>query len=165
MLFNTWTDCRETWYVCHATWDHLNGVVHKSVRSVIPTVQSTKSYGVSSSQFFFLAHLWTQVEERFVNCYREIRLYVENQCWCFFCFFACLLFYAEFTNLEMYTFLCFHYLSKCKIYGKLYWILNVFAFLCVYYRPVNIYWLALHMLTQTYVCMSWYKLLFLLLTQ
>jgi hypothetical protein len=31
-----------TWYVYHNTWVHLNGVIHKSHPSVIPTLQPLK---------------------------------------------------------------------------------------------------------------------------
>jgi hypothetical protein len=31
---NAWTNLYETWYVCHGTWAHLNGVLHKSLPSV-----------------------------------------------------------------------------------------------------------------------------------
>jgi hypothetical protein len=33
-LLNAWTNLYETWYVCHGTWAHLSGVLHKSLPSV-----------------------------------------------------------------------------------------------------------------------------------
>jgi hypothetical protein len=35
-LLNVWTDRNETWCVYHATWDHLNGIPHKSLPSLKP---------------------------------------------------------------------------------------------------------------------------------
>jgi hypothetical protein len=35
---NAWTNLYETWYVCHGTWAHLNGVLHKSAPSVCVSV-------------------------------------------------------------------------------------------------------------------------------
>jgi hypothetical protein len=35
-FLNACPNLHETWYVCHATWAHLNGALHKSPTSVIP---------------------------------------------------------------------------------------------------------------------------------
>jgi hypothetical protein len=37
-LLNSWTNLDETWYVCHGTYTHLNGVLHKSLPSVCVSV-------------------------------------------------------------------------------------------------------------------------------
>jgi hypothetical protein len=41
-LSNAWTDLYVTWYAYNGTWAHLNGVTHKSLPSVIPTLQPLK---------------------------------------------------------------------------------------------------------------------------
>jgi hypothetical protein len=35
---NAWTNLYETWYVCHGTWAHVNGVLHKSFPYVFMSV-------------------------------------------------------------------------------------------------------------------------------
>jgi hypothetical protein len=39
---NAWTDVLETWYVYHGSWLNLSGIIHKSLLSIVPTLQFTK---------------------------------------------------------------------------------------------------------------------------
>jgi hypothetical protein len=41
---NACTSLNETWFVYHATWSHLNGILHKSLPSVTPRLQPLKLY-------------------------------------------------------------------------------------------------------------------------
>jgi hypothetical protein len=36
------TNIYETWFVYHGTWDNFNGLIHKSLPSVIPVLQPIK---------------------------------------------------------------------------------------------------------------------------
>jgi hypothetical protein len=46
---NAWVGSHEAWHVYHDFWGHLDGVLNKSLSSIVPTLQSLKlSYQILS---------------------------------------------------------------------------------------------------------------------
>jgi hypothetical protein len=43
-LLNAATNFYETWFAYHVVWGHLNGVIYKSLPSVVSTLQPPKLY-------------------------------------------------------------------------------------------------------------------------
>jgi hypothetical protein len=64
-LLNVWTNPYETWYVYHATWAHINGVLHKSLSWVCMSVclSLPPLLGSGSVKTFPQQRIYATVEE------------------------------------------------------------------------------------------------------
>jgi hypothetical protein len=63
---------RDTWYVYHATWGHVNGVHNIFLSSVMPTLQPQKLYSFTD----FITHTHTL---KFYSCLNQILKLQQNE--------------------------------------------------------------------------------------